>query len=105
MRERISVMLATETKTASGGATDTITTVCDRWSARVEPLAGRERYDTDQTLAQTTYRVTMRRRDITQKHYVIWHHVGGDRTLDITSALNLDEKRRFLTFDCIERSV
>lgn len=100
MNERVSVLIDTETKTASGGSTTTSETVMNRFSARVQPVRADEAREAGQSQASGTIRVTMRwRPGITARHYLDWRGVQ----YDILGAPQPDEQRRFMSFDAVAR--
>lgn len=87
MQNRIAIQALTDTVTASGGTSDTWTTVKTVW-ARVEPIAGREYFREQALHGDTTHRVTMRyQKDVTRKHRVL--HKG--RAFDVLSVINREE--------------
>lgn len=98
LRERVTIQTPVKVSTTGGGSIETwsdVTTV----SARVLPMQGREMFAREQLHEEITHKVTIRHRsDVTTDQRLVW----GSRVLNIESAVNLDERRRYLTMTCRE---
>jgi len=104
LRQRINVQKVTETRGAHGSVTRTWNTVASRW-ASVEPLRGREYMEAAQATSNVTHRVRMRfYSGLNTKSYrfQFTNPPDSERTLNIDSVLNLDERNREHECMCIE---
>jgi len=68
--------------------------------AAVEPISGREFWESQHTTSQVTHRVTMRWRPekITPRHQIKY----DGRTFEISSVLDVGERHRFVQALCME---
>ena len=93
LRHRIVIQSPTETQDTYGEPIKTWTTFLTTW-ASVEPLKGREYWESQQVNAEVTYKITMRHRPgLNPKMRVSW----DDRTFEIKNILNDFERDRRLT--------
>lgn len=99
MNQRVTIRTATTTtSTATGEQVDTWADVATVW-ARVNPLAGRERYAAQAIQSELAYRVTLRYRSgVVPKMRLTWE----SKTLEIVSAANEGATDRFSVLDCSE---
>lgn len=87
MKHYIALQHWSETRTASGFATQTYTTYASVWSA-LRTLSGRERLSAQQVNATLTHEITIRYRDDVQADdRIVW----GSRIFDIKDVRNVDE--------------
>lgn len=100
LRHRVTIQRKTVTRDSYGGETVTWTDVATVW-AMVKPIGGREYYGAGQTLAESTYTVTMRyRADVIPA----WRLEYGTRVFDVQAVVP-DEKNSMLTIGCREVTV
>ena len=93
LRHRIVIQSPTETQDTYGEPIKTWATFLTTW-ASVEPIKGREYWESQQVNAEVTYKITMRHREgLNPKMRVSW----DDRTFEIKNILNEYEKGRRLT--------
>ncbi len=98
MRERVILRANTFAKDALGGNIPTTTTLATVW-AKVQPLAGKELKDIGRLAAKQLYLVVIRHRtDLTTDNIIIW----DNKTLNIRSVQNRDERSQFLSMECEE---
>jgi len=96
MRERVILRANTYTKDALGGNIPTTTDLATVW-ARVQPLRGQELKDIGRLAAKQLYLVVIRHRtDLTTDNIIIW----DNKTLNIRSIQNRDERSQFLSMEC-----
>lgn len=100
MRERVALHSPSPSLDEIGGLEQSWSVFATVW-ARVTPASNREWWHREQTQASGGWRVTIRyRSDVTTKHRVVWRGL----TLEVTGIDNTDERRRFLTLTCEERT-
>lgn len=88
LRHRIEIQEPTETRSASGQATVTWSTIATVW-ASVEPLRGREFFASKQIQAQVDTRIRIRYiSGLTPKMRILW----GTRVYLIDSIINPEER-------------
>jgi len=93
LRHRIVIQSPTETQDTYGEPIKTWSTFLTTW-ASVEPVKGREYWESQQVNAEVTYKITMRHRSgLNPKMRVSW----DDRTFEIKNILNDFERDRRLT--------
>ena len=104
LRHRITIEKTTETRDSVGGVvdswTDHITT-----RASIEPLAGREFFQSHETQSETTHRIRMRwQAGITPKMRVKYDDLKNNvtRYFDIESVINVKELNREIHLMCKE---
>ncbi|MAU40975.1 MAG: hypothetical protein CMF31_05065 [Kordiimonas sp.] len=101
LRERVTLEQTVKTADGGGGYSQSWESV-GVFPARVRPLTAREVAQAGQEIAQSRYEVTMRYRDgVTTAMRLQWQ----GRILNIETAQNRDERRRFLTMACLEGEV
>lgn len=103
LNKRITIEQRSETKDAYGQKVTTWTELATVWG-EVRPIGGRERLAAMAYESALTHTVAIRYRcdvlpvieaDALRITY-------GDRTLQVTGARDLDERHRYIVFDCIE---
>lgn len=87
LEQRVSVQLLTEQSDGHDGFVDTWSLVRRRLAAKVVPLAGRELERARAVDPRSSHEVTFRywrqySQELTSRSRVIYHDVGGDRTLE-----------------------
>lgn len=93
LRHRITIEEATETLTSIGEVTQTWATFATVW-AKVEPLNGREYWQSAQINSEITGKITIRYlEDITTKMRIKF----GSRIFNIEAILNSEEKNKEMT--------
>ena len=98
LRQRVAIQRQTVTRDSFGAEVVTWTDVATVW-ASVMALAGRELFDSRQTVAQVDHRVTIRHRaDVRPAMRV----VCGVRVFDIQAALDKEGRGRYLELLCRE---
>jgi SPP1 family predicted phage head-tail adaptor len=85
----------------AGGIDETWTTVAGLWAAIV-PLGGDERFTADRTAGHVSHRITLRYRTGVEPGMRLRL---GARIFEIRSAVDRDERRRFLDCLCEERDL
>jgi len=76
-----------------------------RVRARVEPLSGREFWQAQEIEAQHTHRVKMRWiPGVTEAHRFVVEGQGGDRALNITAVIDVEDRGRVLLLMCSEEA-
>ena len=100
LRHRITIQRKTVVRDSFGGETVTWADVATVW-ANIAAIGGREYFAAGQTLAESTFTVTMRyRSDVVP----VWRLVHGVKTFDIQVVIP-DAKNTMLTIGCKEVSV
>ena len=93
LRHRITIQSATESQDTYGEPIKTWSTFLTTW-ASVEPIKGKEFWESQQVNAQVTHKIIMRHRDgLNPKMRVSW----DDRTFEIKAIMNEFERDRKLT--------
>jgi len=93
LRHRITIQSPTETQDTYGEPVPTWSTYLTAW-ASVEPIKGREYWESQQINAEVTHKIIMRYRSgLNPKMRVSW----GNRTFNIHSILNEYERDNKLT--------
>jgi len=88
LKDRVTIQSVTETRSSSGQVNETWGTFATRW-ASVEPLQGREFFESQQVNADVTTRVRLRYLEgVTPKMRVLYK----TRTFNITSVVNVEER-------------
>ncbi len=88
LKDRITVQSVTETRSGSGQVNEAWATFATRW-ASVEPLQGREFFDSQQVNADITTRIRLRYLEgITPKMRVLYK----TRVFNVTSVVNVEER-------------
>lgn len=98
LRHRITIQQLTRYDDNAGGYTETWNAVAIVW-ADVYPLKGQERYDAQQVLASLSHRVTIRYRAGVEPSMRLQY---GNRTLNIESTIDPEERHRELILMCSE---
>lgn len=101
LRKRITIEVVSQTVSDDGQPLETWTTFAVRW-ASVEPIetSGREYLQAQAIQADVTHVVTLRYlAGVTPKHRVNW----DNRTLEIQSTANIEERGRMLILYCREQ--
>ena len=101
LRHRIVIEEVTITQDSYGGMTEAWSTVsgCSSVPAAVEPLRGKEFFDSRQTVADVDIRVRIRYRSgIVPKMRVKF----GSRYFDIKAVIHPEERKRTLELMCLE---
>ena len=70
--------------------------------ASVEPLRGREFTEAQQVQSQLTHKITTRWCEALGAVKTIDRIKMGDRVFNITAAINVDERNKWLEFMCVE---
>lgn len=70
-----------------------------RIKALVRPMSGRERYNSQQTEANSNYLVVMRPRAITEKDRLVWKSVSPEQVLNIRF-IKRKPRARYLELEC-----
>ena len=92
LRHRVKIQHYTESQNAFGEATKAWTDYATVWAA-VEPVRGREFWESQQVNAEITTKITMRYlAGVKPKMRVLY----GTRIFEIDSAINVDERNREL---------
>ncbi len=100
LRHRLIIQRKTQTRDSFGGETITYTDVATIWG-KVSAIGGREYFGAGQTLAESTFTVTMRyRTDIIPAWRLKW----GLRIFDVKVVIP-DEKLTQITIGCREVTV
>lgn len=83
-----------------GNQTEEWAKVAEAWAA-IEPIQGNEKLTAAYMQAETTHKVTMRAPgvEVTPANRILF----GSRTLEVESALNLEERNRELVLMCKEK--
>jgi len=92
LRHRITIKRPIQTPDGMGGITTTWGTVCVCWAA-IEPLRGKEFYDSQMENSEVTGKIVMRylaRINSTMKVFF------GEREFEIIAPINVEEKNREL---------
>lgn len=98
LRQRVSLQAMVSTRDRIGGQVETWTTQAVVW-AQVRQASGREAWYRQQMNASAAWTISLRYRgDLTTK----WRILYGDRTFEIRSVRDPDERRRFLELACDE---
>lgn len=98
LRHSITIQQQSTTQDSYGQQVETWTNVATVW-ASVEPLRGKEYFESKQEKAEVTTKITMRYRDgILPKMRVVF----GSKTYDIQDVINLEERDRELHLMCLE---
>lgn len=98
MRHRVAIQQPIQTQAADGGISNSWLTVNTVWS-RIEPLSGRELFNASQVQPDVTHRVTLRYHPNVSPR---WRFLFGDRTFNVLTVLNTDERNRELICMCME---
>lgn len=106
LRHKVVIEQVAEPQSGTGEPGESWSTFATRRAA-IEPLSGDELFASQQTAAQATLVVKMRYLSgVTPKMRVSYTDPDdGVRTLDITSVIDVDEKRRETHLMCTEREV
>jgi len=99
MRQRLSLERPVRTA-AGGGAADVAWQTVATVFAELVPSSARETFDADLKSAQVTHKVRMRYRPDVEADM---RFTAGDRIFDIRSAINEDERGRWLICLCREQ--
>ncbi len=100
MRQRVTLEAPVDAPDGAGGFTRTHATLASLW-ARIEPVEAHDDFIEQRQEQQTTHRVTIRwRSDVAQPMRFDFH----GRKLLVLSAVDPDERRRFLVCRCEEIS-
>ena len=98
LRQRLHLESSTPTRNSVGEEVDNWEAYDVVWG-EVVPLSGRELFQARQVEAEVTHRVTIRYRDgVSPKHRVI----HKNRTLEVVSVLDREERERWLDLVCKE---
>ncbi len=93
MRHRLALEEAVSIPDGGGGSILTWMLVAEVWAA-ISPRAGRETAEADGRMGRVTHAITIRHRpDVSPRQ----RFRKGERVFDITSVIDADEARRFLT--------
>ncbi|HKJ61470.1 MAG TPA: phage head closure protein [Hyphomicrobiales bacterium] len=101
LRHRLTIEQAARTDDSGGGATLVWNTVAEVWGA-VEALSGKESVEADRTSGSAIYSVTIRYRDGLEPSM---RFRRDNEIYQITSVLDEDGRRRFLTCKCERRDL
>lgn len=98
LRHRVTLQRRATAPDGAGGGVLTWHDIARVWG-RVKPLRGMERHASEQTQSPVSHEITVRyREDLTTAMRILW----GGRTFNIRSALNKDERKRYLTIEAEE---
>ena len=102
MRHRVTIQHPLETRTDSGHVTHSWKDLRTVW-ADVRPLSGRELLSAQQVQSDTTHKVTIRYMDgVDNKNRLVWSNNALTKTLEVTSAIDVGARERFLELMCRE---
>lgn len=105
--KRITIQRRSQTLDAYGQQVDSWSTVADCW-ADVRPVGGREKLSAMAMQADLTHTVAVRYNVAllppkeAAANRIVYATPAGSRVLNITSARDVDEGRRWIVFDCVE---
>lgn len=100
LRDRVTIQSPPATPDGFGGWTGEWSTVSAGVPARVEGLSGDEAIEAGALAGVTSYRVTMRRRQVLTRQRLLWRDpVGQPRLLEIRSAI-IDRSRAWVVCLC-----
>jgi len=98
LRHRISIQKYVAARDSFGGELETWEDVANVW-ASIEPISGKEYFASQQVNAQVTTRIITRHIEgITPKMRVVFQ----DRSFNILSVININEKKKELHLMCEE---
>lgn len=98
MRDRLEIQARTMAANSYGERVATWETVATRWG-QVDPLNGRELWQAQSVRPDVSHKVTMRYYDgLSPRHRLKL----GSRIFEITSVINIDNRKRFVDVTCIE---
>lgn len=98
MRDRLEIQARVMTQNDYGEAVPAWATLTTRWG-QVEPLSGRELWQAQQVRPDVSHKVTIRYYDgLTPRHRLLL----GSRVFEITSVINVDNRKRFMDLICVE---
>lgn len=100
LRHQIKLQSLTQTSNRLGETDETPVLVSHVW-AKIEPLTGRELFDSQQFGSDVSHKVTIRYRAGVNAAMQILY---GVRIFNIVSVLNLDERNRLLVLICKEKT-
>ena len=98
LRNRIIIQQRSTTKNSFGETIDTWTTFTTLWAA-IEPLRGREFFESKETQAEVTTKITIRNKSgITPQMRVSWN----SKIFDIKSIINIESRNKEVILMCQE---
>lgn len=101
LKERVLIQTVIETRDTVGQPVKSWATLIACW-ARIDPIAGRERYVAAQEVGMVTNRITVRHNTktaaITPEHRVVWKK----RIYNILSIRNMRERDYWVQMVCVE---
>lgn len=98
LRHQVTLQSRTVSVASNGDPTSVWTTYATTWAV-VEPLTGREYWESRATQSEVTHRVTLRHRSgVSPTDRVVYK----SRNLDVVAVRNLEERDRILVLDCKE---
>lgn len=98
LRHRLQVQSYTEAQDTVGQSIKTWSLETTRYG-EVQPLQGRELFNAQQVQPQTTHKVIMRYYALTPAHRLVFNN----RTFDVLSVINKDERNLVTEVLCAER--
>jgi len=98
LRHRVTIQRVTETRGTDGSVVQAWSTFANA-RAEIVPLSGSEDYVAQGLSASVVHRITTRYvTGVVPKMRIVW----GDRTFEINSVRNIDERGRWLVMNCVE---
>ena len=100
---RIQVQRRSATLDGYGQEANTWTTIATVW-ANVRPIGGREKLRAMALESELTHEVTVRYSDalMPPTQADAWRILYGSRIFNITAAMDVEEERHWIKFDCTE---
>lgn len=99
LRHRVTLQQPAETRNEYGEAERTWSHVATVWAA-VEPLSGREYFDSQQRQAAVSTRITLRYQPGITPHMRV---LFGARVYEIDSVIDIEERHREMQLMCAEQ--
>jgi len=109
LNKRIKIQSRSATLDDFGQQINNWSTVATVW-ANIKPISGREKLRSMAMQSELTHTVAIRYNVnfLPPKKVAAWrinyHSAAGDRIFNITAAMDIDEAREYIIFDCIEDS-
>lgn len=97
LNRRIEIQTFTRTQNSFGEESKSWSTSATVW-ARIEPSKGKEYFDAQQVKGKTSYKVTIRKTDISTDDRLKY----GSKIFEIDAILDTDTDRRYLEIMCYE---
>lgn len=104
--KRITIQSRSATLDAYGQEIDSWSDVASVW-ANVKPISGTEKLKAMQVDSILTHTVAVRYNEtfMPPRKVDAWRIVYNDRIFNITAAMDLNEERKYIIFDCSEGSI